>query len=136
VLTRPDIATDPRFADPDTRIDNEPALLAALRPLFADRNAADWEAALNAASVPAGAVRTVPQIADHPHTIGRDIASRFPIPGTDRLGATINLGFEGGRPADGKLEPPPRLGEHTDEILAGLDYDAAKIASLKASGSV
>jgi len=136
VLGHAEVAADRRFADPHLRIDNETVLLAALRPLFLTRSAEDWEAALNAASVPAGAVRTVPQIADHPHIAGRGIASRFPIPGTDRSGATLNLGFDGGRPENGQLRPPPRLGEHTDAVLKGLGYDAARIAALRAANAV
>lgn len=135
VLGAPQIGEDPRFADPDQRIDHAAALLARLNPLFKARKAEDWEALFNAASVPAGAVRDIPQITDHPHVEARGLASRFPLPGTDRMGATINLGFALGRP-DGDLEPPPLLGEHTDEILAALGYDAARIAALKASGAV
>jgi len=32
--------------------------------------------------------------------------------------------------------PPPLLGEHTDEVLAGLGLDAAAIATLRATGVV
>ncbi|MBR7621291.1 hypothetical protein JKL49_18000 [Phenylobacterium sp. 20VBR1] len=34
------------------------------------------------------------------------------------------------------LAPPPTLGQHTDEILAGLGYDSARISALKAGGAV
>jgi crotonobetainyl-CoA:carnitine CoA-transferase CaiB-like acyl-CoA transferase len=31
---------------------------------------------------------------------------------------------------------PPALGEHTDEVLAGLGFDAARIAALRKAGVV
>lgn len=136
VLGAPEIAGDARFADPNLRIDNEPELLAILKPLFTARAAQDWEALLNVAGVPAGAVRTVPEIAQHPHVAQRGLAVEYPIPGTDRTGATLNLGFDLGRPKDDRIGPPPRLGEHTDAILADLGYGADEIERLKANGAV
>jgi CoA:oxalate CoA-transferase len=136
VLGQPDLITDARFADPNLRIDNQDDLLALLRPLFAGRAAEDWEADFNAADVPAGALRTIDQIASHPHVAQRGLTTTYPLPGADRTARTLNLGFELGRPESGEIAPPPRLGEHTDDLLAGLGYDAAKIAALKESRAV
>ena len=136
VLGCGELVADPRFADPNVRIDNETALLTILRPLFAGRTAEAWEMAFNAADVPAGAVRTVPQIADNAHVASRSLRAGFDLPGTDRQAATLNLGFDLGRPEGDRVAPPPTLGQHTDEILAGLGYDAARIADLKATGAV
>jgi crotonobetainyl-CoA:carnitine CoA-transferase CaiB-like acyl-CoA transferase len=32
--------------------------------------------------------------------------------------------------------PPPLMGEHSDEILAGLGYDESKIAALRDAGVI
>ena len=49
------------------------------------------------------------------------------------LGLPIKLDRTPGDPA---RAPGPALGEHTDEVLAALGYDAEEIAALKASGAV
>jgi crotonobetainyl-CoA:carnitine CoA-transferase CaiB-like acyl-CoA transferase len=136
VLGCPDLAADPRFSDPHRRIDNEAALLAILRPLFASRTAEAWEGLFNAADVPAGAVRTIDQVTLHPHVVQRHLTAEFPLPGTDRTASTLHLGFDLGRPDDNAVAPPPRLGEHTRSVLEGLGYDAAKIAGLEAAGAI
>jgi CoA:oxalate CoA-transferase len=136
VLGRPDIAADPRFATQDSRIDHESALLVELRPLFRTQSAEAWETLFNAAGVPAGAVRTVPGIVGHPHLASRSLTTGFKLPRTDRMAATLNLGFDLGRPEGGLTDPPPTIGQHTDEILERLSYDKERVAALRASGVV
>ena len=136
VLGRPELAKDPRFIDAHARIDHEAELLAILKPLFAGRTAEAWEAAFNAADVPAGALRTIDQITRHPHVAQRGLTASFPLPNTDQTAATLHLGFDLGRPDGDRVPPPPRLGEHSDAVLAGLGYDAAKIQALKDAGAV
>jgi crotonobetainyl-CoA:carnitine CoA-transferase CaiB-like acyl-CoA transferase len=136
VLDQPSLVDDPRFANPNARIDNEPALLAILRPKFASRTAEAWEDLFNAADVPAGALRTVDQIVGHPHMTHRGLTTSYPLPGTQRTAATLNLGFDLGRPDGDTVAPPPRLGEHTDDVLRELGYDAARISGLRDAGAV
>src|SRR5262249_11896365 len=40
------------------------------------------------------------------------------------------------RTPGGVRRPPPLLGEHTDEVLAGVGYSAEEIAALRARGAV
>ncbi len=136
VLGRSDIAQDTRFRDPHARIDHEPELLTILRPLFAARTAEEWEQLFNAADVPAGAVRTIGQIVSHPHVRGRGLTVSYPQPNTNATAATLNLGFDLGRPENDTMSPPPAIGAHTDAILAWLGYDDAKIKALKTARAV
>ena len=61
VIGRPDLVTDPRFAERQGRLDHRAALKAELEAALAARPAPDWERDLNAAGVPAGRVLSVPE---------------------------------------------------------------------------
>lgn len=124
LLKREDWLTDPRFADPDLRRAHTPALQAELGAALRERTAAEWEAVLSAAGIPCGMVREVGEAASMPHLAARGLRLPLQIPGLPTGTAPVdivNAGFlmsEGGPSVD---VPPPRLGEHTQEILAWLD---------------
>lgn len=122
-MARPDLLTDPRFATPDQRMRHDTALQAELTATFARRTAADWEARLNAAGVPAGMVRTLEQAMALDQIAGRGLLQEVPVPCDGVTGGTtqvLNAGFvfaHGGPQVTGA---PPRLGEHTEAVLASL----------------
>ncbi|ODT65985.1 MAG: hypothetical protein ABS75_28810 [Pelagibacterium sp. SCN 63-23] len=120
-LERPDLLTDSRFADPDSRMANDVALQAELKRSFATRPAAEWEAILSEAGVPAGAVRLVRDVLDLPQLQGRDLTLDIKVPGDviDRA-RILNAGFLFAHDGPGTDSAPPLLGEHTDEILREL----------------
>lgn len=118
LIGRPDLAVDPRFAEREARKANRAALTVEIEAALAAGTAAEWEARLNAAGVPAGRVLTIPQVLDEPQVQGRDLLHRFEdVPGIDRPLTVLRGGFlvDGTAPAPGR--PPPRLGEHQDEVL-------------------
>ncbi|RPH45682.1 MAG: CoA transferase [Burkholderiales bacterium] len=137
VIERPALATDPRFAQRQARLEHRRALAAEIEAAFAAGTTEHWWHALVAAGVPAGPVWTVPQALEQPQLAGRDLTSTFGnVPGVDRDVRIVRTGFEldGERPAVGT--PPPRLGEHTDVLLAELGYTAADIAALRTERAV
>jgi formyl-CoA transferase len=137
VIGRPALATDPRFAERQARLQHRQALAAEIEAALAAGGTEHWWHALVAAGVPAGPVWTVPQALAQPQLAGRDLTSRFEdVPGVGRELHILRTGFEldGERPAVGT--PPPRLGEHTEAILAELGYSAADVAALRTEQAV
>ncbi|MGE3294166.1 MAG: CaiB/BaiF CoA transferase family protein, partial [Geminicoccaceae bacterium] len=94
LVGRPDLIADPRFAGRDDRKANRDALKDELEPALAGRTAAEWSELLNAAGVPAGEVLSVPQVLDHPQSVGRGLVHRVAHgPGVERGVAVVRAGF-------------------------------------------
>jgi CoA:oxalate CoA-transferase len=119
LIGRPELKTDPRFAEREPRKANRFALNALIEQALAAAPAAEWEARLNRAGVPAGRVLSVPQALAEPQIAARGMTVRFDeVAGTDRPVTVVRGGFLVDGEAPQPPFPPPRLGEHDHEILA------------------
>jgi CoA:oxalate CoA-transferase len=119
LIGRPELKTDPRFAEREPRKANRFALNPLIEEALAAAPAAEWEARLNRAGVPAGRVLSVPQALAEPQIAARQVTMRFDdVPGADRPVTVVRGGFLVDGEAPRPLLPPPRLGEHDAEILA------------------
>jgi len=130
-----ELIDDPRFATHAARIDNDVALRAALEAIFATDDADAWELRINAAGVPASKLRTVFEACGLPHLQERGLMLNTKMSQKDDRDVTVlNNGFR----ADwnGIDAPSPMLGQHTDEVLAGLGCSEAEIAALRQEGAL
>lgn len=137
VLGHPEWAEDARFADRHARLRHRAALTALIEQAMAARSADEWWHLFNEAGVPAGPVYSVPQALAHPQIAGRGMIGRFEnAPGVGRDIRVVRTGFKLNGEAPTVDTPPPRLGEHSDEILAELGCTPAEIEALKAEQAV
>ena len=119
LIGRPDLVTDPRFAERETRKRHRYELRTLIEEALASAPAAIWEERLNRAGVPAGRVLSVPQALREPQVTERGMFARFEeAPGSDRAITVLRGGFLVDGEAPRALRPPPLLGEHTEEIMA------------------
>ena len=134
VLDRPDLVTDPRFRDPAIRKRNETALRAIIGACLATRPAIEWEQALAAAGVPAGAVRSVPEVLDEAQVGVRELFRRLAVPGQGRDASFPTAGFKLNGRRVGPERGPPVLGADNEAVLTELGYDAAQRRALHQDG--
>ncbi|TPN79327.1 CoA transferase [Mesorhizobium sp. CU2] len=121
LIGRPDLAADPRFAERETRKRNRAALKMLIEDALAGASAASWEEKFNRAGVPAGRVLTIPQVLEEHQVIERAMTTSFEsVAGMDRPLTVVRCGFMVDGAAPQPAGPPPRLGEHMDEVFATL----------------
>jgi crotonobetainyl-CoA:carnitine CoA-transferase CaiB-like acyl-CoA transferase len=89
-----------------------------LAEVFATRTAADWLEALEAASIPCAPVRAMDEVFAAPEGAATIQEVQDPVRGLLRLVASP-VHVDGARAQ--VRRPPPRLGEHTDEVLRELE---------------
>lgn len=119
VLERPDLAADPRFATGTARIEHRDALIPLLKELLAARDAADWQARLASTGIPTGTVRTVGAALRSPEATARAMVSVVQHPTIGPLPLVSSPIRMSGTPIVAP-SAPPRLGEHTREVLEEL----------------
>jgi crotonobetainyl-CoA:carnitine CoA-transferase CaiB-like acyl-CoA transferase len=123
------LADDPRFATNLDRLSRRDELAALIQERIADERAADVLDRLDQAGVPAAPVNDVGQVARHEQTRALGLIQSLP-----EATVAYPLSFEGERLVH--ATPPPRLGQHTREVLSEAGYDDAEIDELAASGTV
>lgn len=128
-----DLADDSRFRTNPDRIRHRGELIPVLERLFQSRPAAAWLDALHEAGVPCGPISTVDEIVVDPQVRAREMLVEVEHPSAGRVtvaGLPVKLSHTPGS----IRRPPPRLGEHTDAVLAELGLPPAEISRLRSLG--
>lgn len=121
LIGRPELASDTRFAERETRKRNRAALKVEIEDALAGAPAAAWEEMLNRAGVPAGRVLTIPQVLAEPQVLERQVTANFDdVAGLDKPLTVLRGGFMVDGVAPLPTKPPPALGEHMGEVFADL----------------
>lgn len=135
VLGVPELTTDARFQERDTRKKNRALLTPLLEEKLTAQPTSHWVDALNAKGVPSGGINTLEEALASPQ-----IAHRESIATVDggRLGPLklFTLTAKFAKTPGAITSAPPTLSQHTCEILHSLGYDDARVAALRAAGAV
>ena len=132
---RPDLLGDPRFKTNPLRVEHRDELIAILSGMFAERASSEWMTLLDEAGVPNSPINDIPTLVDDPQVQAREMVIPAPhpeIPDLRMPGSPIRMADS---PATVRYHPP-RLGEHTDEVLGELGYTAEDVARLREVGAL
>lgn len=134
-IERPDLTVDPRYVHARDRLEHKDDLYEIFASWTGARTKQEAMALLAEAGVPCSAVLDTAELHTDPHLRARGFVHTLDLP---VHGKVPLLGFA---PRLSKsnvpLEAPPRLGEHTDEVLAQeLQLNAAAIAALRDDGAI
>ena len=134
IAGRPELASDPRFADMASRARSYETLYGMVGEIMPGRDTGDWLALLDEAEVPAMAVVEPDDLPRDPHLeeTGFFQVMEHPSEGAVRtMAPPVGLSAS---PAEVR-RLAPRLGEHGREVLAEAGLSAAEIEALIASGA-
>jgi len=130
LLNVPELGTEPRFRDPNTRLENLDELVKVLTECFLKDNTENWVKKLDKAGIPAGPVLDIAQMSRHPQVLARKMVQE--------LEGSINVI---GHPVKYSETPAaikfgaPKLGQHTRAILSESGYTEKQISEFISAGA-
>jgi formyl-CoA transferase len=119
VIGNSELAHDPRFITNAGRVENRQALISILKPILLTRSANDWLSAMESAGIPCGPINTLDKVFAEPQVEARAMLIEMKHSTIGKLplvGSPLRFSET---PVEYRL-PPPRLGEHTEEVLDEL----------------
>ncbi len=130
VLGIPELKTDPRFQERDTRKKNRKELTPLLEEKLTQKPTSVWVDALNKNDVPAGAILTLDQAVSQEQVKHRNTFTTVTLEGVGDL-PLFNMTAKFSRTPGVVETPPPTLGQHTKEVLMSVGYREEDIKKFK-----
>ena len=123
---------DPRFVDDQSRADQGEIVSARMAEWCAERSCEEALAELEKANIVAGQVYSPQQALDDAHIRAAHLLEEHDYPTLDRAVPLAPTPIELSETPGTYRRPAPLLGQHTEQILQSLGYDATEIAALRA----
>ncbi|ULR91465.1 CaiB/BaiF CoA transferase family protein [Comamonas sp. B21-038] len=131
-----DLLANPHYTTNNERVRARPALLADLRARLARMDVEQVAKIFEDNGLPYAPISKPEQLLDDPHLLATGGLAEVTLTDGERAGQTAQTTLLPLRMAGERLavrQNPPRLGEHTAELLASLGYDAAQISAMQAT---
>jgi crotonobetainyl-CoA:carnitine CoA-transferase CaiB-like acyl-CoA transferase len=130
---QPEMAADPKLATNNQRIEARPWLVPKVAEIFKRFGKDELEQKCLAADISFAPVARPQDLFDHPHLLANGSLAPTTLPGGVKTRLPL-LPFQmlGWRPP--LVSDPPEIGQHNDEVLAEIGYDAGQITALKSAG--
>ncbi len=128
--------TDPRFKDDASRAEHGEIISERMQAWCAERTTEQALAELEAARLPAATILTPQEALDNEHIREVGFMKDVEYPGIAKPAPIIDTPVSLSNTPGGIHRRPPQLGEHNDEILTELGYDAAAIARFREAEAI
>jgi crotonobetainyl-CoA:carnitine CoA-transferase CaiB-like acyl-CoA transferase len=133
-LGRPELATDPRFADAKSRFENRVECVTLLDEIFASRTLEEWKVALDTATGVWAPYQKPRELFDDPQVQANDYLPEVEGADGTKFQLVANpVQFDESPQA---LRPAPEHGQHTEEVMLELGLSWEDIAEHKESGAL
>jgi len=134
-----DLKAEPALATNNQRVHERPRLLKALGERLAHHSAAEIAAVMEKAGLPFAPIRRPEDLLEDEHLLATGGLADVTLPDGARAGQTVKttlfpMTMDGQR--FGVRLQPPRMGEHTRELLEGLGIASSQIDELRTQGIV
>lgn len=130
---KPEWAQDPRFVSPRSRVAHREELAERFRRVLASATRAQWIERLRAERIPFAPVNDYAEAVADPQVVHRGLIHTLDHETAGRIRVVGPPWRTPGVPT--RMTPPPLLGQHTRDVLAGwLGWDAARIDGFEAAG--
>lgn len=135
VIDMPELVTDPRYVDKNSRRAHRAALIASIESATIQQPVSHWTSRLENVGVPCAPVQTYDQVFTDPHLLERGFFwdSHHPRAGIVRqVGSPMSFS---GTPTR-RASAGPVLGAHSVEVLSSLGYQESRVRELLDTGVV
>jgi len=130
ICGHPEWSSYERFASNGARVAHREEIVPLVSDAIRQKPAAEWLEQFEAAGIPAGPINSITQALSDVQAQHRQMVRA--VAGVPLVGSPVRLD---GERADSDV-PPPRLGEHTGEVLANIGIDPGDADRLRAAGII
>ncbi|KAK3071383.1 hypothetical protein LTR53_008735 [Teratosphaeriaceae sp. CCFEE 6253] len=137
LIDRLDLTADPRFASNAQRVEHRALMDDVFDKAFAAKTSGEWLDVMDGSGLAHGPVNSIQKAFEHPQAEAREMVQSMPwedVAGGEWKGIGPAVKFSETKATF--RERPPRLGEHTESVLAKAGYSPEDVAKLRERGAV
>lgn len=135
LINMPELKEDPRFKERDTRKSNRFELTPIIESKLTQNTTKYWVELLNKFGIPSGEILSLQEALDQEQIKHRKTFQEVEVEGIGKL-PFFNLTAKFSKTPGYVEAPPPKLGEHTNDILMQIGYSLEQINELRVQGVI